>query len=328
MVPTRRVRDREPILSQRLRLIVTAKPVEGPPTLGVMEIRRCVADSDFDAWRVTRLAAIPGDLCPTVAQLRARESPQRLLVAALEDDTALGAGIAAPSDSGDAGFVLAWTAPEHRGQGVGARVLAALTDHGAGQGWPRLASRVEDEASLRFAERRGFVEVDREVEQVRVVGAEPAPAPLADPVEVVRLAEHPALWDQCYDAFGTEVLADFALHTPLQIDRDEWGTTWRGEHVFLAMAGGQVIGCAGATVDSEDPTRAENALTAVARSWRGRGIAAHLKRQTLRWAADEGIRELFTWTQAGNKSMIRLNDHLGYTRGRVSITLSKPMGST
>ncbi len=33
--------------------------------------------------------------------------------------------------------------------------------------------------------------------------------------------------------------------------------------------------------DSDQPEHAEDALTGVRRTWRGRGIAAHLKRQTL-----------------------------------------------
>ena len=35
--------------------------------------------------------------------------------------------------------------------------------------------------------------------------------------------------------------------------------------------------------------------------------------------------ELYTWTQAGNTSMLRLNEHLGYVTGLTSITLSRPL---
>jgi mycothiol synthase len=95
--------------------------------------------------------------------------------------------------------------------------------------------------------------------------------------------------------------------------------------MFLALYDGEVIGCAGLNRDSDRPERAENALTAVRRDWRGRGIASHLKRRTLQWAANHGLSELYTWTQARNVSMLRLNEHLGYVTGHTSIMLSRPL---
>ena len=73
------------------------------------------------------------------------------------------------------------------------------------------------------------------------------------------------------------------------------------------------------------PERAENSLTAVRRSHRGRGLAAYLKRRTLHWASAHDVREVYTWTQARNAPMITLNRKLGYTDGSVSITVSRPL---
>ena len=74
------------------------------------------------------------------------------------------------------------------------------------------------------------------------------------------------------------------------------------------------------------PERAENALTAVRRAWRGRGVAAHLKRRTLHWAASNNALDVvYTWTQAGNAPMLRLNEHLGYVTTRNSITVSRAL---
>jgi mycothiol synthase len=86
-----------------------------------------------------------------------------------------------------------------------------------------------------------------------------------------------------------------------------------------------VIGCAGLHRDTDQPERSENALTAVRRDWRGRGIASLLKRRTLHWAAGNGVRELYTWTHAGNAPMLRLNEHLGYRTGQTSITVSREL---
>jgi hypothetical protein len=43
------------------------------------------------------------------------------------------------------------------------------------------------------------------------------------------------------------------------------------------------------------------------------------------WAAEHGITEIYTWTQRGNDSMRRLNEHLGFTNGIVSITMRAPL---
>jgi hypothetical protein len=39
------------------------------------------------------------------------------------------------------------------------------------------------------------------------------------------------------------------------------------------------------------------------------------------WAAEHGITEVYTWTQRGNDDMRRLNEHLGFTYGAVSISV-------
>jgi GNAT superfamily N-acetyltransferase len=157
------------------------------------------------------------------------------------------------------------------------------------------------------------------------VGDEPDPGPLPDGVEVVTLEERPELWPASYQRFGTEVLADFAVFEPMQISEREWNDSWPGDPMYLAVHGGEVIGCAGLDRDTDRPERAENALTAVRRDWRGHGIAVHLKRLTLRWAADNGVTEIYTWTQAGNTPMLTLNERLGYATGLTSITLSRPL---
>ena len=144
-------------------------------------------------------------------------------------------------------------------------------------------------------------------------------------VDVVTLSERPELWAACFETFGKEALADFAVYTPLDISAEEWNNSWRGDPMFLALHDGEVIGCAGLSLDTDKPGRAENALTAVRRDWRGQGIASHLKRRTLQWAAANDLVEIYTWTQAGNAPMRRLNEQLGYVAGRTGITLSRPL---
>lgn len=288
-----------------------------------MELRTCVTDEDYEAWRQVRLAVVPDERCLSVPEMRALDSPSRLLLIATVDGAVVGSGLGDLSDTSGAAFVAPRVMPEHRRRGYGSALLEALTEHGRSLGVPRLTASVDDDGALAFAIRHGFAEVDREVQQVREVADEPPAPPPPPGVEVVLLADRPDLWDACYETFGKEVLADFAIHTPLDISADHWRQSWAGDPMFLALADGEVVGCAGLDLDGDHPGRADNALTGVRRDWRGRGVAAHLKLRTLHWAATHGVTEVSTWTQAGNRPMLQLNERLGYVTRSVAITVNR-----
>jgi len=293
-----------------------------------MELSVCVTDDEYEAWRAVRLAVEPGTRTHSLEELRAHDSLDRLLLIAVEDGDAVGSGLADRSDTVGAGFVAPRVLPEHRRRGVGSALLRALAEHCSGLDVATMSASVDDEGSLAFAEHFGFVEVDREVEQVRAVGDEPAPAAPPAGIEVIESSQRPDLWAACFETFGKEALTDFALYSPLDISAEAWNTDWAGDPMWLARCDGQVVGCAGLNRDADRPKRAENALTAVSRAWRGRGVASHLKRRTLHWAALNGLEEIYTWTQAGNSSMLRLNAHLGYVTTRNSITVSRALPLT
>lgn len=290
-----------------------------------VDLAVCVADEDYEAWRRVRIAVVPGERSDTVAEMRAQDSPDRLLLLATVDGVVVGSGVADRSDSAGGGFVAPRVLPGHRRRGVGSTLLKRLATHVTALRLPELRTMVEDSESQRFAEHFGFVEIDRQIEQVRAIRKEPLPSAPPAGVKVITLDQQPDLWAACFDTFGTQVLADFALFEPLQINAEQWVGSWPGNPMFLALYDGEVIGCAGIHRDIDRPGRGENALTAVRRDWRGRGIASHLKRRTLHWAANHSLSELYTWTQARNVSMLRLNEHLGYVRGHTSITMSRPL---
>ena len=88
-----------------------------------------------------------------------------------------------------------------------------------------LGADCDDPGSVAFAERFGFAEVDRQVEQVRLIGDERRPALPAD-VSVVTVAERPELWAAAYHQIGVDGLADMAVNAPMQITLEQWQRDW------------------------------------------------------------------------------------------------------
>ena len=290
-----------------------------------MEITQCVTDEDYEQWRQVRIAVIPFERTQSLAELRADDDPDRLLVLAREGGTVLGHGLAQRAESTGAGGVIPRVLPEHRRKGVGSALLRHLSDHVASLGLRVLRASVDDEPSLLFAQSFGFTEVNREVEQTYALTAAPDVSPAPPGVEVVTAQDRPGLWEESYERFGREALAGFAVDTPLDVSLERWTRDWLGDPMFLAVHEGEVVGCAGLGRDPDNPMRAENMLTAVRGDWRGRGLAIHLKQHTLAWAADHGVTEVYTWTQDGNAAMRSLNTRLGYTTTRTGIQVARAL---
>ncbi|HEU5420947.1 MAG TPA: GNAT family N-acetyltransferase [Streptosporangiaceae bacterium] len=285
-------------------------------------IRLVSTDEDYAAWRQVRMAVLPYERADPVESLRAQAGPRHRFLLAEADGVLAGSGAVGQSQMAGLGAVAPRVLPDWRRRGVGTALLSELARRAAAMGFTVVSSHVDDPGSVRFAERFGFAEADRQVEQVRVIGDEPAPR-VPDGVEIVRVSERPGLWRAVYPVVGTQAFQDMALDKPLEVSLEQWERDWISDPdaVFVALAGGEVIGCAGLLPDPDIPDRAENALTAVRRDWRRRGVAAALKRCTLAWAADHGLREVYTWTQRGNDDMRALNTHLGYFTRTESLTM-------
>lgn len=292
-----------------------------------LEIIRCTTDADYEDWRRVRIAVIPYERTQSLAELRASDTPDRLLVLARRDGVVVGHGLAQRSDTAGGGSVIPRVLEEHRRQGVGTALLERLTEHVVGLGLPVLRAGADDDGALAFAHRFGFEEVNREVEQTFRITGPVTPTPVPDGIEVVTEQERPGLWAAAYERFGLEALAGFAMDTPLDVGPERWARDWVADPQFLALHDGEVVGCAGLDRDTDAPTRAENGLTAVRGDWRGRGLAVHLKLRTLAWAADHGIDEVYTWTQDGNAAMRALNTRLGYATTRTGIQLARRLSA-
>jgi mycothiol synthase len=286
-----------------------------------IEIRVAETDADLEAWRQVRIAVLPDERCASVEWMRNSMTPERVYLLAELDGVVAGSGLGGRSSFGYAGLhprVL----PDFRRRGVGTALLRALAAHAVEHGFDQAGTNVDDPGSLAFAERFGAVEVDRQIEQVRDVAEEPAPV-VPDWLEIVSIADRPELWGAAYDPLAQQAFADMATYRPVLVTREQWEREWLAwpEGMFVGLVGGEVVGCAGLERDDDQPLRAENALTAVLRGWRGRGIARALKQTALAFAAANGVRNIYTWTQTGNEDMRGLNERLGYVYRSVSITV-------
>jgi GNAT superfamily N-acetyltransferase len=288
-------------------------------------IRVAESDADLAAWRRVRLAVLPNERALSVVEMRAMLDDETIYLLAELSGELAGSGLSGRSSFGYAGLhprVL----PSMRRRGVGTALLRALAAHAVGRGFTEAGSIMDDEGSLAFAERFGFREVDRQIEQTRTIGEEPIPS-MPDGIRVVTVAERPELWAQAYEPFALQAIADMPTHLPVVVPREEWERDWLSwpEAMFLALDGDEVVGCAGLEYDADRPERSEHAFTAVAPRWRRRGLASTLKRLTLHFAAEHGVREVYTWTQRDNADMRALNERLGYVYGSESITVRGPL---
>jgi len=292
----------------------------------VIEVRPAESDADLDAWRRVRMAVLPDERAQTVEEIRRAATPESLYLLADLDGRVAGAGVAGRFDLAGQGFLSPRVLAEARRRGVGTALLRELAEHVQRLGFDRAGTFVDDPGSLAFAERFGFREVDRDVEQVRAVGDEPWPEPPPG-IEVVSLAERPELFERAYHELALEAFGDFALDRPIEILAEDWRREWQvwPEASFFALAEDELVGMAGLVRDDDRPERAENSLSAVRSDWRRRGIASLLKRTVLAWAAEHELREVYTWTQNGNAAMRTVNERLGYVTRSVGIRVRGPL---
>ncbi|WP_213456025.1 GNAT family N-acetyltransferase [Rhizomonospora bruguierae] len=290
----------------------------------MIALREVMTDADYHAWRQIRLAVAPDGAVPSVARLRAGAAPERLLLLATLDGEVVGAGMVGPSDQAGRAAVTPRVLPHARRRGVGGALLYGLAAHATEQGFPLALGHTDDAVGVAFGARFGFVEVERQAEQVRPVGVERSPA-LPAGVWIVSVAEQPHRWPEAYESVARGALAGLPGQPP--VTPAQWQREWLTDPaaMFVALAGDGVIGCAGLLTRAGHPERAEHGLTAVRPQWRRRGVATALTRHTLAWAARNGVREVVARTRRGGEDLRRLNERLGYAYRAQSIALQAPL---
>jgi mycothiol synthase len=295
----------------------------------MIALRVAENEEDLEAWRSVRLAVQPGERTAPVEELqRRRQESYRLYLLAYRDGELVATGFAGKSDLGH-GSVMPLVLEEHRSQGLGSAILERLVEHVRSEGFSQVGGMVDghDAHSVGWVARRGFEEIDRQIEMVRTLDgplAEPPPYP---GVEFATIEERPELLEQAFD-LASEGYSDLKLAVgTISVPLDEWlrdeATLPGGSYV--ALADGEIVGYAGLMAWPGDDTRSEHGLTVVRRAWRRRGLASALKARELAWASRNGIRELVTWTQTGNEALQGVNEGLGYVLRSVVISLRKEL---
>jgi GNAT superfamily N-acetyltransferase len=291
-----------------------------------IEVRRAESDADLEAFIRIRRALLPNESGGTIELYRDQmgKPDLRLLVAALGGEI-VGSGVVQRSDMGDRMSLKVRVLPHARRRGVGTAILRDLVDHASEFGYDKVATHLEEEESRPFAERFGFREVDRQVEQVKRLWNDGIAPALPEGIEVVSIADRPSLLREAYP-LACQGYEDLATERPVRIPLDDWlrdEATLPGGS-FAAFAGDEIVGYSG-LVRHDNEGVAEDGLTVVRRDWRRRGLARSLKQLELVWAEKNGYREVVTWTQRGNEGMRRLNEQLGYEYRNVTITMVAPL---
>ena len=228
-----------------------------------------------------------------------------------------------PPDHPDAFAYLA-VVPEARRQGIGAALLVAISDAARAAGKSGLHLRASDgrPEGIAFLRHRGFTELERaRMVELRLDGL--APPDLEPPagVALTNLAERPELIDGVH-ALAIEAFADIpGGDTPMATgdlaefrarDVDRPGIPPAAFMIATDAATDEVIGYACLMFAPGSTTVAWHDMTAVARAWRGRGLATLLKRATIAWAIREGLVALVTGNDEENAPMRAVNARLGY----------------
>jgi mycothiol synthase len=225
-------------------------------------------------------------------------------------------------------------APAARGRGVGDGLLAAVSRWVAARELSRLLGEVreDDPGSLAWAERRGFREVGRnsrlQLDLTAIEAPEPAPP---DGIAIVPWSERPELARGIYEV-AAEAHRDIPGEEETELGtfeewlpRDMQGASDRADAVFVALAGDEVVGYAKFALSLAREHVLLHDLTAVRRAWRGRGIAAALKRTQIAWAKAAGYELLETSNEVRNEPIRRLNERHGYRLVPGEVTVHGPI---
>jgi GNAT superfamily N-acetyltransferase len=204
-----------------------------------------------------------------------------------------------------------------RGRGIGNTLWELVQQHLDELAPSRVLSMfVETPEGVAFAQARGFAEERAETLSCvdpRTVDVSPLSSASA---QLIPLRDLPPKEVYEVDMITT---ADVPMTDAVtELPFDEWlESTWRRPTLtldgsFAAIEDGR-IACITMLAANVERGRAFTDFTATLREYRRRGLAEQVKRASLCWAADNGIRAAWTTNDETNAPMLALNRRLGYT---------------
>ena len=301
-----------------------------------VEIRECQTDADEQVSLDVHNAVWPNQAV-TMAEVRSFKASTRAsadFLAVLGDAVVGSAFVAILPHRPDRAFVLATVLAERRRLGVGTTLYGAVSRWARDHSLATILAPVEedDAESLAFAERRGFVVIERNPRMVLDLATieEPPVVPPAG-IEITSWAARPELARGIYEV-AVEAYADVPGGEGDEMEPfEDWlahdmsGSGDRPEATFVALAGDEVVGYAKFSLTKARPTVASHDMTGVKRAWRGRGIARALKCAEISWAMRAGFRRLETSNEVRNEPIRRLNARLGYRTAPGRVLMQGPL---
>jgi GNAT superfamily N-acetyltransferase len=226
----------------------------------------------------------------------------------------------------------------YRAQGIGSRLHDAAWEYLTTQGVVSTVTTAheDDEHSIAFAAKRGFVEVQRDFESLLDVNScdpellDSMIARVPDEVKLVPIAsiDSPVFRAQLHELFE-EVRKDVPrLDPPVRLDFELFEEVSLGDPAFLceashvALVEGQPVGLS-CLFQSAHPGRLDTWTTGVLREHRGKGIAFGLKAKTIKWAQRNGYQTARTDNNSLNATMLAINTRLGFRRSAAILTMRK-----
>lgn len=236
-------------------------------------------------------------------------------------------------------------APEARRQGLGATLYQRLLDELA----PfdplslRTTTREDRAEALGFLQRRGFGEEGRDWESrldPKAARLEPFASALERVreagIELVSLAElAPRDPEHRLKLHALEMAAAADAPQPEPFTPLPFGS-WQArvfddpnllpEGFLVAVHGERYVGMTQFWASKTPGAGLFNGFTGVLREYRGRGVAGALKAKNMRWAREQGYRLVKTFNSSENRSMLGINEALGFEKQPAWITLVKTFG--
>jgi GNAT superfamily N-acetyltransferase len=240
---------------------------------------------------------------------------RRLSLVAVEGDSVVGWGSVTrlwPEAEPGKAAIWAMVRPSHRRRGLGSELAERVEQHAIEGGATTLTAIVEnDPAGLSFIQGRGYEETKATV----ISSLEPhaAEVPPREGVAIVPVSDLAGEEEKLYRLWGEAGAFPPGGEPPFE----EWrrlileSPLFEPRGSFTVLQDRRPVSLAWLLVDWVR-AQAETEWTATVPDLRGRGLARLAKLHSIRWAAQNGMREILADNDEDNVAMLGLNRSLGY----------------